>query len=121
MTRDQALIRLGTALPEEAFASLHFTEVATAGRLVAEDIRAGRPARVWVEWKVLITAPGFSHAFSGDELGPVVEQAIAEYFAARDAREAEEWAKSAIPDKPPRLTPPTTAEVDRRQREKDAG
>lgn len=121
MPLDEALIRLGTELPEEAFASVHRSDVALANRDVAEDLRQGTPARVHTEWSVLVTAPGFSHSFAGDALRPVVEQAIREYFAARDEREAEEWSKTAIPDTPPRLAAPTTAEEQRTRREKDVG
>ena len=134
MTRDEALIKLGTELPEEAFASIHLAEVALANRDVADDLRAGKPARVFAEWSVLITAPGFSHSFAGDELGAVVAQALEEFSADRAARDAEEWARAAFPDakpavepdaaKPPRLTAPTSAEEERRRRRehgKDAG
>lgn len=119
MTRQEALLRLGTELPDDAFASVHLSEVALTNRDVAEDLRAGRPARVHSEWSVLITAPGFQRNHAGSELGPVVEQALADFFDHRAARDVEEWARSAVPDRPPRLTAPTTAEEEQ-QRRRDA-
>lgn len=121
MSREEALLRLGTELPEDAFASIHLSEVALANRDVAEDIRAGGAARVHREWSVLITAPGFQRNHAGDELGAVVEQALADYFDHRTARDAEEWARSAVPDRPPRLTAPTTAEEEQRRRDEKRG
>jgi hypothetical protein len=125
MTRDEAILRLADRLPENAFASVHLSEVALATRDAAADLRAGKAARFSREWSVLITAPGYQHNHAGDDLGAVVEQALAEYVYWRQARDADEWARSAIPEKPPKppkLLAPGTAEEEReRGREKDAG
>jgi hypothetical protein len=121
LTREQALLRLGEQLPPGAFGTVRLTEVAqTASNLVA-DLRAGHPARFYAEWSVTIVAPGYSQDHAGDELGPVVEQALADYQGWKQAREAEEWARNAVPDKPPKLLAPGTAEAERERREKDAG
>ena len=137
MTRDEALLRLADLLPDEAFASVHLVEVALTNRDVADRIRSGRPARFHREWTVLITAPGYSHNHAGDQLGPVVEQALADYLDWRAARDAQEWARTAVPDtfpeptppaaaapaseKPPKLAAPGTAERRQDERDKDAG
>src|SRR5688572_20514417 len=68
MTRDEALVRLADLLGDDAFASVHLAEVALTNRDVAADVRAGKPARVFREWTVLITAPGYSHNHAGDRL-----------------------------------------------------
>jgi hypothetical protein len=136
MPREEALLRLADRLPDDAFASIHLAEVALTNRDVAADIRAGRPARVSREWSVLITAPGYSHAHGGDQLAAVVEQALADYHDFRAHRDAEDWARAAVPDqstaaaavtspeKPPKLVAPGTAQERQQQqhdREKDAG
>jgi hypothetical protein len=138
MTRDQAILRLADRLPENAFASIHLSEVALATRDAAADLRAGKAARFSREWSVLITAPGYQHNHAGDELGPVVEQALADYLDWRQEADAREWARSAVPDfaapgsaaaadtRPPKLLAPGTADAaaaaaERRRREKDAG
>ena len=121
MTRDEALVRLADLLGDDAFASVHLAEVALTNRDVAADVRAGKPARVFREWTVLITAPGYSHNHAGDRLGPVVEQALKDYFDTRAARDAEEWVRTAIPDKPPKLAAPGTAERRQDERGKDVG
>ena len=125
MSRDEALLRLADNLPADAFASIHLAEVALANQDVAADLRAGRPARFFREWSVLITAPGYSHNHAGDQLGPVVEQALKDYADWRATRDAQEWARTAIPDappKPPKLRAPGTAEAQRdEQRGKDVG
>ena len=122
MTRDQALLTLGRELPDGAFASVHPSEVALANRDVAADLSAGRVARVHREWSVLVTAPGYQRNHAGDELRPVVEQALADFAMHRTAREAADWVAAAVPDKPPRLTAPTTAESAHvRGRDKGAG
>ena len=115
MTRDEALLRLGTELPDDAFASVHLSEVALANRDVAADLRGGTAPRVHSEWSVLITAPGYQRNHAGDSLAPVVEQALAEFAEHRSRRNAREWAEAAVPDQPPRLTAPTTAEDARRR------
>lgn len=141
MTRDQAILRLADRLPENAFASIHLSEVALATRDAAADLRAGKPARFSREWSVLITAPGYQHNHAGDDLGPVVEQALADYLDWRQQADAQDWARSAVPDvattssaaaaassatadtKPPKLLAPGTADAaaERQRREKDAG
>lgn len=120
MTRDEALLRLADRLGDDAFASVHLAEVALTNRDVAADLRAGKPARFFREWTVLITAPGYSHNHAGDRLAPVVEQALSDYLSFRAARDAEQWAREAIPDKPPKLVAPGTAEERQQGREKDA-
>jgi hypothetical protein len=121
MTRDEALVRLAEQLGDDGFASLHLAEVAITNLGVATDIRAGRPARVHREWSVLITAPGYAHSHAADQFGPVVEQALADYFASRAARDAKEWARDAIPDKPPKLAASGTAERGKDKPSKDVG
>ena len=121
MSWEAALRRLGEQLPEEAFATVRLGEVAVADRLTTDDLRAGRPARVTSEWAVTVTAPGYNATHGGDELAPVVEQALADFRRHREGRDAEAWARDAVPDKPPRLTAPSTAESKRQQRGKDAG
>jgi hypothetical protein len=144
MTREQAILRLADRLPENAFASIHLSEVALATRDAAADLRAGKAARFSREWSVLITAPGYQHNHAGDELGPVVEQALADYLDWRQEADAREWARSAVPDsattdsalpnaatpdtRPPKLLAPGTADAAaaaaaerQRGREKDAG
>jgi hypothetical protein len=123
MSRDEALLRLADRLSPEAFASIHLAEVAIANRDVAADLRGGKPAKVWREWSILITAPGYSHNHAGDQLAPVVEQALADYLDWRAARDAQEWARTAIPDqpKPPKLVAPTSADQQQQKKRDDRG
>jgi hypothetical protein len=120
MTREQALFRLAEQLPDRAFATVRLTEVAQTASNPLDDLRAGKPARFYSEWSVTILAPGYSRDHAGDALEPVVEQALTDYLRWEQAREAEEWARSALPDKPPKLLAPGTAD-DRQPRERDAG
>ena len=123
---DEALLRLADRLPEDASASVHLQEVALANHDVAADLRAGKPPRVFREWRVLITAPGYQESHPGEHLGEVVERALGEYLDRKAAEDAQDWARGLIPDpnaKPPKLTAPGTAEA-RQQRDehtKDAG
>src|SRR3954468_23099883 len=68
IARDDALLRLADRLPENASASVHLQEVALASRDVAADLRAGKPARFFREWTVLITAPGYQQSHPGVQL-----------------------------------------------------
>src|SRR3954447_218357 len=80
ITRDDALLRLADRMPEDASASVHLQEVALANRDVAADLRAGKPARAFREWTVLITAPGYQASSAGPQLAGVVERALGAYF-----------------------------------------
>jgi hypothetical protein len=121
ITRDDALLRLADRLPEGVSASVHLQEVALANRDVAADLRAGKPARFFREWTVLITAPGYQQSHPGAQLAEVVERALAEYFDWRADEDAEDWARAAIPDetKPPKLSAPGTADARQQQRQRD--
>ena len=72
------------------------------------------------EWGVLVTGEGYSRYHGGRELGALVELALQEFYEWQEHRDAVEWARDAIPDKPPKLRAPGTAD-EQRQPGRDVG